>query len=128
MFAQINVYKNLIIAGVVVLLVAALYFYIGSLKSQISQLRAELMDTKIALVQQKRQSELYKSSLDRQSDYIESIKVGREKALIDLQKWKNKPAKVKYKVIYKTRDIKSNDCKDIKTLINGVRAIDFSSL
>ena len=128
MFAQLNAYKNLIIAGVVFVIAVSLYFYISSLKSEISQLRAELMDTKISLVQQERQSELYKSSLDRQSDYIESIKAGREKALSDLQKWKNKPEKVKYKVIYKTREIKSNDCKDIKAVIDGVRAIDFSSL
>jgi len=71
MFGYIKLYKDMIIAGVMIALLTGLYFYVHSLKSQIFNLRSELKTQQIELANNKLQSERYKNSLDKQNHEIE---------------------------------------------------------
>jgi len=132
MFAQLQAYKNLVFGGMVLLLLVGLYVYIYSLKVQISTLSTDLLKSKVALVNEKRQSELYKAILDKQTSEIEALRIDNGTALQKLEEWKSKPKEVKYKTlyktIYKTKVVKSDDCKDIKYMVDSIRSIDFNSL
>jgi len=128
MLAQLKVYKNIIFAGVVLVLLAGLYFYIHSLKTQISDLKVEIQATQVKLANSQLEATRYKSALDKQSIMIENLKVSKNNALNELSKWKAKKPEVKYKVIEKIRKVKSNECKDIKNTLDDIRHLDFHSL
>ena len=128
MFMLFEQYKNLIVGGVTLLLVIGLYFYIHTLKSQINNLQDLLKDNQIELANSKLQGERYKNALDSQNKEIESLKLNEKLSLAKLKKWKSLPPKIKYKTITKIREVKSNDCKDIKNTINTIRNIDYNSL
>jgi hypothetical protein len=128
MFAQLNVYKNLIIGGIIIALLLGLYFYIHSLKVQISDLQGTLKDTYVELANEKLQSTRYKSALDSQSKEIEALKHNEALAIAKLKKWQSRPPEVRYKTITKIREVKSDDCKDIKNALDAVRSIDYNSL
>jgi len=128
MFAQLNIYKNMIIGGVIIILIAGLYFYIHTLKSKIQDLENSLKDNQIELANSKLQSERYKNALDSQNKEIEALKLNEKLSLAKLKKWKSLPPKIKYKTITKIREVKSNECKDIKNQLDAVRHIDYNSL
>jgi len=128
MFAQLKIYKNMIFAGVVLVLLAGLYFYIHSLKTQINDLKVEIQATQVKLANSQLEATRYKSALDKQNIMIENLKVSKNNALNELEKWKAKKPEVKYKVIEKIRKVKSNECKDIKNTLDDIRHLDFHSL
>jgi len=128
MFAQLNIYKNLIIGGIIIALIIGLYFYIHTLKGQISELQSTLKDTYVELANEKLQSTRYKSALDSQNKEIEALKHNETLAIAKLKKWNSKPPEIRYKKITKIREIKSDDCKDIKNTIDSIRSIDYDSL
>ena len=123
MFTQLNIYKNMIIGGVIIVLIAGLYFYIHTLKSQINNLQDLLKDNQIELANSKLQSERYKNALDSQNKEIEALKLNEKLSLAKLKKWKSLPPKIKYKTITKIREVKSDECKDIKNVLNAVKLI-----
>ena len=123
MFAQLNIYKNMIIGGVIIILIAGLYFYIHTLKSQINNLQDLLKDNQIELANSKLQSERYKNALDSQNKEVEALKLNEKLSLAKLKKWKSLPPKIKYKTITKIREVKSDECKDIKNVLNAVKLI-----
>ena len=128
MFMLFEQYKNLIVSGVTLLLLIGLYFYIHTLKTQIQDLRSQLTQNQVELANYRLQSERYKNAIDIQNKQINELKVSKDNALDKLSKWKALPPKVKYKTITKIREVKSNDCKDIKNTINAIRNIDYNSL
>ena len=128
MFMLFERYKNLVVGGVTLLLVIGLYFYIHTLKTQIQDLRSQLSQNQVELANYKLESERYKNAIDAQNKLIEDLKVSKDDALTKLNKWKALPPKIKYKTITKIREVKSNDCKDIKNTINAIRNVDFNSL
>ena len=123
MFAQLNIYKNMIIGGVIIVLITGLYFYIHTLKSQINNLQDLLKDNQIELANSKLQSERYKNALDSQNKEVEALKLNEKLSLAKLKKWKSLPPKIKYKTITKIREVKSDECKDIKNVLNAVKLI-----
>ena len=128
MFTQLAIYKNMIMAGIVGIFVIGLYFYIHGLNKNIEALKKSLLQNQVKLANSKLESTRYKAALDSQNKEIEGLKTQKSLAESKLKKWKSKPPGVKYKVIYKVREVKSNDCKDIKNVINSVRHIDYNSL
>ena len=128
MFTQLAIYKNMIMAGIVGIFVIGLYFYIHGLNKNIEALKKSLLQNQVKLANSKLESTRYKAALDSQNKEIERLKVQENIAEVKLKKWKSKPPDVKYKVIYKVREVKSDDCKDIKNVINSVRHIDYNSL
>ena len=128
MFARLNAYKNLIVGVVIIVLIVGLYFYTHSLKVQIRELRSDLKDSYVELANSKLESSRYKSALDAQSREVELLSVDKQKADKKLAEWKAKPAEIRYNVIYKIRKVKSNECKQIKAVINSIRSINYTDL
>ena len=128
MFMLFEQYKNLIVGGVTLLLVIGLYFYIHTLKSQIIDLKEQLNKNQIEIANFKLENERYKNAITTQNKQIEELKASKDNALAKLNKWKALPPKIKYRTITKIREVKSNDCKDIKNTINAIRNIDYNSL
>jgi len=128
MFAQLNIYKNAIMAGLILFLILGLYFYISGLKSDISELKLSVSKWQVKSINAERESEMLRNSLTRQTQAVEALKVDKAAALDKLSKWKEKPVTVKYKTIYKVVTKPSNKCKDIKKSLNNIRQINFDDL
>ena len=128
MLAQIKLYKNLIGIGAMILALGGLYFYIGSLKTKIDKLEIKVSQWQVKYTNEQRQSDLLRNSVKNQNDEIERLKVDKQQAIKKLNEWRAKPAEIKYKTITKIREVKSNECKDIKSAIDSVRKLDYNSL
>ena len=128
MFPQVVMYKNVILAVIVIGLLLGLYYYISQLKNDIIELKMTIKDINIELANEKLQSTRYKSALDSQNEYIDQLKANDALLRAKLVKWKNKPAVVRYEAIHKTKEVKSDDCKEIKTRLDFVKQLDFSEL
>jgi len=121
-------YFNIAVYFVAFICMCIIYFYVNTLKNTIEDLENTQLRTNIELANEKLKSTRYKASLDAQNKEIEALKLQTFKASEKLKKYRSSPAKIKYKVIYRTREVKSNDCKDVQGVVDGVRAINFSSL
>jgi hypothetical protein len=68
-------------------------------------------------------------ALDKQTLATMAISVDYNNSIVELNKWKAKPAEIKYITIPTLiREIKSNDCNDTKNAINSIRTIDYGLL
>lgn len=116
-----------VIAGIITLLIGA---YIYDLKQDINNLELDNANLQNKLIKEQFQGSLYKSSLDKQSLLIEQMRADYDVSMDKLNKWKAKPAEVRYEVIYKTinKEIKSNECKDVTNSIDTIKSIDYSLL
>lgn len=65
------------------------------------------------------------SKIKSQNEKIEQIENNYVEKNKEFEIWKNKPAEVKYKEIIKNVEVKSNECKDIKSIINDIRNTSF---
>ena len=124
--------KNVIVGGIVLVACLGLWYYIYSLKSDINDLQFQVSTIQTKLANKNLEVERLENSLNKQSALVEALEVDRNSSLTKLQEWKNKPAEVRYKTIYKTiykeGVVKSNECKDIKSMLNDVKLINFNSL
>jgi len=125
MIPQARIYVTAI---VVLSLLLGLYFYIHSLKEQITTLREHLYAKNMEIANLQLESERCEAAISQQNKAIEEVRTREMQAKKELQAWKNKKPEVKYKVITKIREVKSDECADIKRVINSVRNLDFSSL
>lgn len=116
-----------VIAGIIALLIGA---YIYDLKQDINNLELDKSNLQNKLIKEQFQGSLYKSSLDKQSLLIEQIQTDYDASIVKLNKWKAKPAEVRYEVIYKTinKEKKSNACNDIIDSVDSIKLIDYSLL
>lgn len=116
-----------VIAGIIALLIGA---YIYDLKQDINNLELDNANLQNKLIKEQFQGSLYKSSLDKQSLLVEKMRADYDVSVDNLNKWKAKPAEVRYEVIYKTinKEIKSNECKDVTNSIDTIKSIDYSLL
>jgi len=120
--------------GMLVIAAAAfgLYWYINSLRIEIKDLQVEVAEMKSKYDSKSFEVERLEAVIETQNKAINELKVSEEKHLAELEEWKNKPAEVKYKyikdIIYKDKEVKSNDCEDIKAVIDNVRKLDFSRM
>ena len=128
MFAQLEVYRKLLVGGLIAVVVMAGYVYVHRLQTQIKKLDGRLKDSYIELANEKLQSTRYKAALDAQNKEIEGIRRNERLAKDRLAKWKALPPKIKYKTIVKIRKVKSDDCEEVKRVIDSVRSIDYDRL
>jgi len=128
MLAQFSMYKNAIVAGLILFLILGLYFYINSLKSDISELKLSVSKWQVKSINAERESEMLRNSLTRQTQAVEALRANKDAALDKLARWKEKPVTVKYKTIYKVVTKPSDKCKDIKQSLNNIRQINFNDL
>ena len=115
------------VIGIISMLIGA---YIYDLKQDINDLTLDVVNTQNKLLNEQVQSSLYKVSLEKQSLLIEQIQTDYNASIVKLNKWKAKPAEVRYEVIYKTinKELKSNECKDVTNSIDTIKSIDYSLL
>lgn len=65
------------------------------------------------------------STIKSQNEKIEQIENNYVEKNKEFEIWKNKPAEIKYKEVIKNVEVKSNECKDIKSIINDIRNTSF---
>jgi hypothetical protein len=97
------------------------FFTVNSLSSEIIELQETNKNLNIN----------YKNSqieLKEQSEKLLSLSADYKQKIKELSDWKNKEPKVRYEKIYSIREVKSDDCEDIKNTIDDVRTIDYGEL
>lgn len=114
-------YFSIIIALSTLLLSCLTIIYI--LNNSNENLTNQLNDTNNLLALAESNNINLKSSINEQNQAIEKNKTDYEAKLKEFEEWKNKPVEIKYQYI--TKEVKSNECKDIKDSINRVRSINF---
>ena len=135
MFEQLKVYRGIASIAIIGILAISFYFYIAGFKSEISNLKHDksklqktLEDSYLELANEKLQSTRYKSALDNQNAHIKALELNETLANAKLRKWKEQKPEVRYRTITKIREVKSDDCKKIKSVIDDIRHTDISSL
>jgi biopolymer transport protein ExbB/TolQ len=104
-----------------------LYFYVGSLKSEIKELKLELVTTQGVLMKEKLNTSTLRISIDKQNEAINSLGLENKNAQNKLKEWREKPADIKYKTIQTIREIKSDECEQIKNSLNAIKSIGYNS-
>ncbi|KLE02203.1 hypothetical protein [Aliarcobacter butzleri] len=121
-----EIYKIKILAIVIFTLIIAfigIYIYADTLKSEVTTLNTSLNTTKSLLEVEKANNISLKASIDSRNIEIEKQKINLSKKMEELEEWKNRPPDIKYKEVIKYKEIKSNECKDIKNIIDSIRNI-----
>ncbi len=114
---------------VLMLFVAFVYSSFQSKKLEIATLKQEISTKEVFIAKLESSNAQIKLLTTKQNESIETLKANRDEALLKLEKWKALPPKIRYEVIYKDREvIKSNECDDIKSIIDDVRSVDFERL
>ena len=112
----ISKFYNIIIVILSTLLVSlliAIYFLNLNRESLIKDLNDK--NSKIILLETNNTT--LKASLNDQSKKVEENRLNYEQKLKQYENWKNQPVEVKYKYI--TKEVKSNECEDIKKSIDN---------
>lgn len=124
MLSLVSKYLNYIQIAVV----AMLLVYIFILRSQVESLELDVNNIKLEKALVTANLGVYQGALKRVNQIIEYNRVDYEANTAKLKKWHEENPTIKYKTIIKIREVKSNDCKDVKSVIDSVSVIDFSSL
>lgn len=112
----ISKFYNIIIVVLSTLLVSLLItIYFLNLNRE--SLVKDLNDKNSKIVSLETNNTRLKASLDDQSKKVEANRLDYEQKLKQYENWKNKPVEVKYKYI--TKEVKSNECEDIKKSIDS---------
>lgn len=95
-----------------------LYNQNQNLISQINSLNSQI---KIAKLEQQN----LENSILNQNKEIEKNKVNLDEKAKELETWKNKPAEIKYQEVIKYKEVKSNECSDVKNVVDALRSTSF---
>ena len=118
-----NKYLLLGVIVIAVFLIGGAYTYF--IKSELEKVQASYLVQGKELAIEKANSITAKATIESQNNAIESQKVEYSEKLQELEDWKNKPSEVKYKEVIKYKEVKSNECEDIKNIINSMRSTSF---
>ena len=118
-----NKYLLLGVIVIAVFLIGGAYTYF--IKSELEKVQASYLDQGKELAIEKANSITAKATIESQNNAIESQKVEYSEKLQELEDWKNKPSEIKYKEVVKYKEVKSNECEDIKNIINSMRSTSF---
>ena len=112
----ISKFYNIIIVVLSTLLVSLLItIYFLNLNRE--SLVKDLNDKNSKIVSLETNNTTLKASIDEQNKKVEANRLDYEQKLKQYENWKNKPVEVKYKYI--TKEVKSNECEDIKKSIDS---------
>ena len=106
-------------------LIVAIIFIFGliaentNLKFDKLNLQSEIDSLNYKLATEKNNYNQLKDRLENQNKIIDDLKIDYEKNIKEFEDWKNKPVEIKYK------EVKSNECKDIKLIIDDIRNSNF---
>ena len=118
MFNFLEKYINWFLIGT---LLVAIIFIFGlviqntNLKLDKLNLQSEIESLNYKLATEKNNYNQLKDRLENQNKIIDDLKIDYEKNIKEFEDWKNKPVEIKYK------EVKSNECKDIKLIIDDIR-------
>lgn len=117
--------SKLLLVGfiVIVFLIGGVYNYF--LKSELEKVQAEFSEQGKELAVEKANNATAKAIIEKQNLLVELNKTDYENNLKEYQNWKDKPPEVKYKEVIKYKEVKSNECQDIKNIINSIRSTSF---
>ena len=118
-----NKYLLLGVIVIAVFLIGGAYTYF--IKSELEKVQAKFLEQGKELAIEKANNTVIKATIESQNNAIESQKVEYSEKLQELEDWKNKPSEVKYKEVIKYKEVKSNECEDIKNIINSMRSTSF---
>lgn len=122
---NINSNIQLFIIAFLVALLLLVGIYSRILLSQNKTLTTDLITKNSLLEVEKTKNINLNASIKNQNEKIENNQIDLDTKLKELEEWKNKPAEIKYKEIIKFKEIKSNECTDIKNIINSIRTTSF---
>lgn len=126
MTSFLTTYKDkliLLVFGILATLLVIGYFYIDNQSSQIEKLTAKNNELTLKLSVEKANNVTLSSEILSQNKEIEANKTDYESNLKAYEEWQSKPAKIRYKTIVK--EIKSDDCADIKTALDELSTLEF---
>lgn len=128
--SSINITPYVIGFLVIVLLIYFGYqeYKIDRLKLDKKQLILDIDRLKLDKLLKEEEAQKCFKAIENQNKEIEFVERMRADALADLEKWKNKPPKVRYEVIYKTIGEPSDECNDTKSVLDAVRSLDPNGL
>lgn len=104
------------------------YIYIQKQNTTIANLNTELSYSQHTATQLRNGNEALKRAISVSNENLSSIKVDLDKARQTLDEWKAKKPEIRYEVIYKIREQKSNDCNTTKNVLDSIRNLDYSRL
>ena len=112
----ISKFKDIITIVLLTLLISC-FIILFIFKQKNDELIEELnsKNSKIVLLESNNTS--LKASIEDQNKKIEIHKIDYEEKIKQYEAWRNQPAEVKYKYI--TKEVKSNECEDIKKSIDN---------
>lgn len=122
----ITLYKDKMIMIGIGVLVAAILGLIGALyvyKGKVEDLSKDIQVLNVELVLTNTAKEALKNEIEVQNKAVEANKNEYDTKLAEYQKWKDKPAEIKYKTVIK--EVKSDECVDIKNALDELSTIKF---
>ena len=122
-------YSKYVLIAVVLMIIA----YIAVLRNTINGLEHKVEKLSAESVISKQNLELCNTQLEKQNTLIEQQKQVYTKKVEEYKKLKKAPKKIRYKTIYKTiyktkKEKASNDCKDIKNVLDTINNAVIDSL
>lgn len=108
-------FKNIMTIVLLTLLISC-FIILFVFKQKNNYLLEELNKANEQIVLLKSNNVSLKSSIEDQNKKIEANKNDYEEKIKQYEQWKNQPVEVKYKYI--TKEVKSNECEDIKKSID----------
>ena len=92
-------------------------------KGKVEDLSKDIQVLNVELVLTNTAKEALKNEIEVQNKAVEANKNEYEIKLAEYQKWKDKPAEIKYKTVIK--EVKSDECIDIKNALDELSTIKF---
>lgn len=122
MFNFLEKYINWFLIGALLVLIIFIFSLVlqnANLKLDKLNLQNEIDSLNYKLATEKNNYNKLKDDLDKYNKELDDIKSDYKNNLQEFEDWKNKPVEIKYK------EVKTNECKDIKLIIDDIRNSSF---
>ena len=128
MIPTLPVSKEMIAAIVMTIFVISFYIYIGGLKDDIAALEKEISTLKTDVAYKTLEKTRLENAIEKQNEHVKQVEANKALAMAKLKKWQKQKPTIRYRKITEVREVKSNECKQIKDSINNIRNISYSEL
>ncbi len=121
-----TLYKDKLIllgVGIIITLVIGLGFMLKLQSNKIEELGQTIQSLSAELVVANANKATLEAAIKSQNTVIELNRNDYEAKLAEYEKWKDKPAEIKYKTVIK--EVKSDECIDIKNALDELSTIKF---
>jgi len=120
--------KYVIFAALIAFALLYGYVKVKKLNEHVNSLKVEMIKKDRDFAYLKLENERLLNSTNEQNKEIELLKLNEKLNLEKLKKWKKQKPEIRYKTITKFREVKSDECETLKSTIDAVKHIDFTSL